>query len=119
VAFLEAGNKTANIHLDLSKTLINYPAFKIKDWLKRKYQKHFINFKQTKEFEENFEEAQNSWLDLNEKMKKSKKEYCDAIATRKNCEETAKSAESNPKYTVEQRAKLQQRTEKAKEDQLK
>ncbi len=115
---MEAGNKTANIHLDLSKTLINYPAFKIKDWLKRKYQKHFINFKQTKEFEENFEEAQKSWVDLYEKLKKSRKEYEDSIAITKTCQENSKSAESNPKYTPEQRNKLIQRVEKAKEDQM-
>ena len=67
---MESGNKQANVHIDLSKTLINYPVFKIKDWLKRKYQRSIINFKQTKEFEENFEEAQSSWLELYDKLKK-------------------------------------------------
>ena len=114
---MEAGNKAANIHLDLSKTLINYPAFKIKDWLKQKYSKHIINFKQTKEFEENFEEAQRSWVELYEKLKKSKKDYADAIQATKTCEEAAKSAESNPKFTAEQRLKLKQRIDKAKEEQ--
>ena len=69
-AFLEAGSKQANVHIDLSKTLINYPVFKIKDWLKRSYQKSFINYKQTKEFEENFEEAQSAWIELYDRMKK-------------------------------------------------
>lgn len=117
LAVLESGNKQANVHIDLSKTLINYPVFKIKDWLKRKYQRSIINFKQTKEFEENFEEAQSSWLELYDKLKKSKKEYEESIETRKSCHETAVSAESNPKYTTEQRTKLSQRDEKAVEDQ--
>lgn len=114
---MESGNKQANVHVDLSKTLINYSVFKIKDWLKRKYQRSIINYKQTKEFEENFEEAQSSWVDLYDKLKKSKKEYEEAIETRKSCHETAVSAESNPKYTPEQRLKLCQRDEKAVEDQ--
>ena len=67
---MESGNKQANVHIDLSKTLINYPVFKIKDWLKRKYQRSIKNFKQTKEFEENFEEVQSSWLELYDKLKK-------------------------------------------------
>lgn len=116
-AFLEAGSKQANVHIDLSKTLINYPVFKIKDWLKRSYQKSFINYKQTKEFEENFEEAQSAWIELYDRMKKSKKEYEESIQHSKKTQEESVSAESNPKFTPEQRTKLEQRAEKAVEEQ--
>lgn len=117
IAFLESGTKQANVHIDLSKTLINFPVFKIKDWLKRHYQRSFINYKQTKEFEDNFEEAQKSWVELYEKLKKNKKEYEESIATSKSTHEAFVSAESNPKYTPEQLAKLEQRSEKAIDDQ--
>jgi len=99
--------------------LINYPVFKIKDWIKRHYQRSFINYKQTKEFEDIFEDAQKSWVDLFDKLKKSKKDYEEAIATAKSCLESSISAESNPKYTPEQRNKLEQRAEKSKEEQAK
>ena len=40
-----------------------------KEWMKKKYEKHYINYKQTKEFEQDFELAEKSWVELNEKIK--------------------------------------------------
>ncbi len=58
-------------------------------------------------------------MELFDKLKKSRKDYEEAIATAKSCLESSISAESNPKYTAEQRAKLEQRAEKAKDEQAK
>lgn len=116
-AFLDAGSKQANVHIDLSKTLINYPVFKVKDWIKRHYAKNILSFKQTKEFEENFEDAQKSWVELNDRSKKARKEYLEAIKSARNANEAAESAESNPQHTAESRAKLQQKAEHAVDEQ--
>lgn len=55
IAFTEAGSRTADVHVELSKELINNPVNSIKEWIKTNYQKHVFNFKKTKEFEENFQ----------------------------------------------------------------
>lgn len=115
-ALLETGNKTADVHLDTCKELVNRPVFKIKDWLKKKYEKHIINYKQTKEFENEFENAEKSWVELNDKLKKHKKEYYESIKTTKQNEETARSAQSNPKINQEQREKLDEKAKKSRDD---
>jgi hypothetical protein len=117
LSFLDAGSKQANVHIDLSKTLINYPVFKIKDWIKRHYAKNIINYKRTKEFEENFEDAQKSWVELNGRMVKAKKEYVESIKNARNANDAAISAESNPQHTNESRNKLKQKAENAVDEQ--
>ena len=116
-SFLEAGNRTAVIHLDLSKKIVSNPVLKIKDWLKKNYEKHIINYKKTKEFDKLFEEAQSSWVSLNDKMKKAKNNYNEAIQITKESQEAAKSAETNPKYSQEQRSKFNQKVERSKDEQ--
>ncbi|CAF0845862.1 unnamed protein product [Brachionus calyciflorus] len=116
-ALLDIAEKSADVHLDMCKTLINRPVLKIKDWLKIRYEKSIINYKQTKEFENEFETAEKSWLVLNEKLRKYKKEYFDSIKDTKQSEETAKMAQSNPKYTLEQRSKLEEKVKRCKEEQ--
>lgn len=118
-AFLDAGNRTADIHSDLCKELVNRPVLKINDWQKKKYEKHLVNFKQTKEFEKDFEIAQKSWFDLNEKLKKAKKEYYESIKATKTSEETAREARSNPKISQDQRDKLDEKSKRSREEQEK
>lgn len=118
-AFLEVGNQTAEVHSDLAKRLINEPIFKIKDWLKKNYERHFFNFKRTKEFESEFEMAERSWVDLNEKLRKVKKEYYESIKNTQQSEQTAQNAQSNPKLNQEQREKLEEKAKKAKDEEAK
>jgi hypothetical protein len=108
-----------DIHIDLSKKIIEQPVTSIKSWVKINYQKHILNFKKTKDFEERFEEAQKNWSNLYHKMEKCEKEFKESIQTTLHCEQTSKSAESNPKYTSEQKYKLQEKAIKAKNDQAK
>jgi protein kinase C and casein kinase substrate in neurons protein len=115
-AFLEAGDRTAEIHLDMCKALINKPVFKVKSWQKEKYQRHIINFKQTKDFEDKFEEAQKPWEKYYDKLNKNKKEYYDSIKKSRSCNEAARSAESNPKYNDDYRRKLRLSAEQAERD---
>ena len=96
------------MHSDACKSIINNPVFKIKEWVKKKYEKHVINYKQTKEFEQDFDLAEKSWVELNEKAKRCKKDYYEAHKTVKSCEETAKAASTSPKVSQEQREKLEQ-----------
>lgn len=116
-ALLDAGSKQANIHIDMSKSLINYPVLKIKDWIKRNYAKSILSYKQTKEFEENFEDAQKSWVELNDRSRKARKEYVEAIKSARSANEASESAESNPQHTVESRAKLQHKAQHAVDEQ--
>lgn len=95
---------------------MNNPVFKIKEWAKKKYEKHYINYKQTKEFEQEFELAEKSWVELNEKLKRAKREYYDAHRAVKSCEETARSASTNPKISQDQREKLDEKTKRAREE---
>lgn len=96
--------------------MINRPVFKIKDWQKKKFEKHYINYKLTKEFESDFEAAEKSWVELNEKLKKAKREYYDSHRAVKTCDETARAALSNPKISQDQREKLEDKSKKARED---
>lgn len=115
--FLEAaGNRTAEVHSDACKSLVNSPVFKVKEWTKKKYEKHYINYKQTKEFEQEFEAAEKSWLELNEKLKKCRRDYYDAHRTVLQCDKTAKEARVNPKVSQDQRDKLDEKTKRARED---
>lgn len=75
LALLQTGEEIATIHQTLSERLHKTPIQKIKTWLKEKYQKNIISFKQTKEFEDEFLEAQKSWKAIYDKIKKYKKEY--------------------------------------------
>lgn len=84
--------------------------------MKKKYEKHVINYKQTKEFEQDFDLAEKSWVELNEKAKRCKKDYYEAHKTVKSCEETAKAASTSPKVSQEQREKLDEKTKKAREE---
>jgi hypothetical protein len=52
-------------------------------------------------------------------MEKCEKEFKESIQTTLHCEQTSKSAESNPKYSSEQKYKLQEKAIKAKNDQAK
>lgn len=113
---LEVGNQTADVHLDLCKKIINDPVLKIKDWLKLRYEKNFFNFKQTKEFENEFELAEKSWSELNEKLKRCKKEYFDAIQTVEQSSKNFLMSESNPKYSLDQRNRLEEKAKRAKEE---
>lgn len=116
---LEVGNQSAELHLELCKNIINDPVLKIKDWLKLRYEKSFINFKKTKEFENEFETAEKSWAELFDKLKKCKKEYLDAIQTVEQSSKNVALAESNPKYTLDQRNRLEEKSKRSKEEEEK
>lgn len=113
---LEVGNQTAEIHSDLCKKIINEPVLKIKNWLKEKYEKSFINFKITKEFDNEFETAEKSWAELFDKLKKSKNEFFDANQTVKQSSKNFNLAESNPKYTLDQRNRLEEKAKRSMEE---
>jgi len=119
LAFSKTGSETSEIHLKLSENLMNEPVNKVKEWLKVNYQKHIINYKKTKEFEDKFIEAQKNWSNLFNKMKKLEKEYKESIENTASCEKTSAAAESNPKILSEQRYKLVDKVLKAKVDQEK
>jgi len=115
-AFLDANVKTADIHFDLSKRLLTNPVSKIKDWLKKNYEKKMLKFKQTKDFETEFENAEKQWLVLNEKMKKYKKDYYDASRAIRSAEEAYQSAQTNGKVNKEGMDKLEDRIRKTREE---
>jgi hypothetical protein len=115
-AFLSLGDNIADIHLDTSKEIINKPCARIKQWQKDNYPKHFINFKIIKELEDKFEEAQKPWEKLYDRLRKAKKDYYDAVKTAHACADTARSAESNPKYNEEQRLKLNDKLDNSVKD---
>jgi hypothetical protein len=92
------------------------PIYKVKQWLKEKYQKNLFSFKQKKEFEEEFEEAQKPWLKSYEKMNKAKKEYHAAVKKCRLCEQANKLAESNPEKNDDQKRKAQIECEIAQRD---
>lgn len=120
-AFLEAGNKTADVHFDLARSLINKPVAKIKNWLKTKYEKSTFDFKfkQTREFESEFKSAEKSWVDLNDKLQRHKKEYYESIKASKHSDNVARSAQTNPKINQEQRDKLEEKSQRAREEEEK
>jgi hypothetical protein len=115
-AYLDMGNRAADVHQDACKEIVNKPVMKIKDWQKKRYEKHIVNFKQTKEFENEFESAQKSWFELNEKLKKAKKDYYDAIRGARAAEEASRAALTNPKMNQEQRDKLEEKSKRAREE---
>lgn len=84
--------------------------------MKKKYEKHYINYKQTKEFEQDFELAEKSWAELNEKLKRGRRDYYDAHRAVRACEEAARAASTSPKVSQEQRDKLDEKTKRAREE---
>lgn len=116
-AFLDAGNQTSEIHLDMCKALINKPVFKVQQWIKRKYEKHFFSFKQTKEFESDFVANAKPWVEQIEKLKKFKREYYESIKATKQIEEIALVGQSSPKLSQEQKEKLNEKAKRSREDQ--
>ena len=116
-AYLDLSNNIATVHDDLCKDLINGPVAKTKEWLKKNYGKHFVNYKQTKSFEEDFERAEQSYAEQFEKLKKFKKEYYDSIKATKASEETARAAQTNPKTSDDQRQKLADKAKGCREEQ--
>ena len=75
LSMLQTGEEVALIHSNLSEKIQQTPVEIIKTWLKDKYQKSGTSFKQCKQFEADFERAQNSWKKTFDKMKQRKKEY--------------------------------------------
>jgi hypothetical protein len=116
-AYLNLSNNIATVHTDMSKELISGPVAKIKEWMKSKYDKHFLNYKQTKEFEEDFESNQKPYLEQVEKIKKFKKEYYDSVKAAKVSEDAARTSQSNPKIAQEQREKLAEKAKRCQEEQ--
>jgi hypothetical protein len=116
-AFLDAGIQTSDIHLDMCKALINKPVFKIQQWLKKKYEKSFLSYKQTKEFEADFVTNAKPWVEQIEKLKKLKREYYDSIKATKQAEDQATAAQSSPKHSQEQKDKLEEKAKRSREEQ--
>jgi hypothetical protein len=116
-AFLDASYLTSEIHLDMCKSLINKPVFKIQDWLKKKYEKHFFSFKQTKEFENEFVSNAKPWVEQIEKLKKFKREYYESIKATKQAEDQVLTGQSNPKLSQEQKEKLEEKAKRSREEQ--
>ena len=116
-AFLDAGIQTSDIHLDMCKALINKPVFKIQQWLKKKYEKSFLSFKQTKEFEADFVTNAKPWVEQIDKLKKLKREYYDSIRATKQAEDQATAAQSSPKHSQEQKDKLEEKAKRSREEQ--
>jgi hypothetical protein len=92
-AVLGTGEKTADIHIEFCKKLINLQEEKIKTWYKKEYQKTFRTFRVTSEFKKDFENAQLEWRRAFDLMTAAKMNYhaeckkCDeALEAKKNSE---------------------------------
>lgn len=117
LALLDSGAKTAEVHLDAKTRIHEDILTKTKQFIKDKYQKHFVNFKKTKELEDEFEEAQKNWAKLLERMNKAKREYYDAIKSTRSAVAAAREADSNAKVSEENRQKLHAKAESSERDQ--
>lgn len=117
IALLDSATKTAEIHSDTKKEIVSGPITKIKQFVKQKYQKHIINYKKTKELEDEFEEAQKSWAKLIEKMNKFRKEYYESIKLTRQTDEAARAADVNPKMSDDQRRKMRGKVDTCQREQ--
>jgi hypothetical protein len=114
LAMLQTGEDVASIHTELSEKLQKTPVCNIKCWLKDKYQKHVISFKQYKEFEADFETAQKSWQKTFDKMKQRKKEYYICVKKERQALTNSEMIRANIDKTEEQKRKAVQEHELAK-----
>lgn len=92
-AVLGTGDKTADIHIEFCKKLINLQEEKIKTWYKKEYQKTFRTFRITSEFKKDFENAQLEWRRAFDKMTEAKKKYHSECKTCNEALEVQKNAE--------------------------
>lgn len=115
-AYLDLSGNVARVHSDMCQSLIKGPIAKVKEWIKLKYGKSFVNYKQTKEFETDFESAEKPYVEQIEKLKKFKKEYHDDVKACRVSEEAARASHTNPKISQEQREKLDEKAKRAREE---
>jgi hypothetical protein len=115
-AVLDTAEEIATIHADFNKQTLGSSVAKVKQWLKEKYQKNLFSFKQKKEFDEEFEEAQKPWAKNIDKMNKAKKEYHAACKKAALCEQASKLADSNPDKNEDQKRKAKIESELAQND---
>ena len=117
--FANTGNQCADIHLEMCSSLINTPVVKIKEWLKKNYVKRYFTHKVTKDFERDFENAEKSWVDYMNKLKKAQKFYYDACKKTLSANDTVTASQSDPKLNQEQKDKLGEKAKKAADEEAK
>lgn len=104
------GEQLADIHSTLSTSLTESLIPNLRQWRKEHYEKSRLHYKQTKEFEKEFLDAQKSWSKLLEKIADCKTAYHNACKTSK----LADAAERNA--SEEQRKKLADKADVARRE---
>lgn len=84
---VSTGEQMADVHQTIASNLHDNIQPKLKQWKKDNYEKSFINYKKSKEFEKEFEAAQKPWNKLLESIYEAKQSYYKLVKLLKQCEQ--------------------------------
>lgn len=84
---VSTGEQMADIHQTIASNLHDNIQPKLKQWRKDNYEKSIINYKKTKEFERDFEQAQKPWLKILESIYEVKQNYYKLCKLLKQCDQ--------------------------------
>ncbi|CAF1187490.1 unnamed protein product [Adineta ricciae] len=84
---VSTGEQMADIHQTIASNLHDNIQPKLKQWKKDNYEKSFINYKKSKEFEKEFDNVQKPWSKLLESIHEAKQNYHRLSKLLKQCEQ--------------------------------
>lgn len=116
IALLKIGSQIGSVHSEIGSNLKKTSSESIKRWLDEKYKKSFIHFKQTKEFEKEFDEAQKVWQKAMEKIKTAKKDYHDSLDRLRQAETVLKMKYSGADCNIVMKREAERKVDNAKKD---
>lgn len=84
---ISTGEQMADMHQSIASNLHDNIQPKLKQWRRDNYEKSFINYKKSKEFEKEFERIQKPWNKLLESVNDAKQNYYKLNKSLKQCDQ--------------------------------
>lgn len=113
---LTEADKLCELHTEVAEKLMTNVYLQIKQWNKENYHKTMINFRESKDKEDNFKRAQKPWMKRYQKVVLAKKEYHAACKQEKSTANQENNAKGDPSVPVEQVKKLGEKLQKCHVD---
>ncbi|CAE1254400.1 PACSIN [Acanthosepion pharaonis] len=113
---LTEADKLCELHTEVAEKLMTNVYLQIKQWNKENYHKTMINFRESKDKEDNFRRAQKPWMKRYQKVILAKKEYHASCKQEKSTANQENNAKGDPSIPVEQVKKLGEKLQKCRTD---